>query len=285
MNFLLQTMNGLSFAALLFLLGSGFALTFGLLRIVNIMHGSAFLIGGYVGFSTIDATGSFWLALLAGAAAMGAAGFVIERGLLRRIGDNETAQFLLTMGIAWIAADFGLVIWGGTPESIGIPGFLSSSFHLGSITYPYIRVLICGTAIVIGIGLWLLLDRTRTGSIIRAGVDDREMVSALGINVGRVFTLVFVIGMFLAGLAGVLGGTVVPLSPSTDWDILIYVFAIVVIGGRGTLAGAVAGSLVVGLAGTYGQAYFPSFAYFSLFGPMVIVLLLRPQGVFGRGVV
>lgn len=285
MNFLQQTMNGLSFAALLFLLGSGFALTFGLLRIVNIMHGSAFLVGGYVGYSTLQSTGSFWVALLAGAASMGAAGLVIERGLLRWIVGDETSQFLLTMGIAFIAADFGLVTWGGTPQSIEPPRFLAGSFHLGSITYPWIRVFVFGVALAIGVLLWLFLARTRTGAIIRAGVDNREMVSALGINVGRVFTLVFVLGMLLAGLAGVLGGTVLPLTPGADWDILIYVFAIVVIGGRGTLEGAIAGSLVVGLVGTYGQAYFPSMAYFSLFGPMVVILLWRPQGLFGRGVV
>jgi branched-chain amino acid transport system permease protein len=280
--FLEQTLNGLSFAGLLFLLGSGFALTFGLLRITNIAHGSAFLLGGYVGYSTLNASGSFWLALATGAASMAAAGYLLERGLLRRLAGDETRQLLLTMGVAFIAADFALVTWGGAPLSIALPGVLNSSSKLGSITYPNSRLFVLGVAIAIGVLLWLLLTRTRLGAVIRAGVDNREMVAALGIDIGRVFTLVFVLGMFLAGTAGVLGGSLLALAPGGDYEILIYVFAIVVIGGRGTLAGALAGSLVVGLVSTYGQAYFPSFAYFSLFAPMVAILLWRPQGLFGQ---
>lgn len=283
MNFVQQTLNGLSFSGLLFLLGSGFALTFGLLRIVNIAHGTTFLVGGYVGYSTINATGSFWLGLLTGAVSMAAAGLILERGLLRWVVDQEMEQFLLTMGVAFIGADFALVVWGGVPYSVTMPGFLADSFHLGSLIYPWGRLFIITVAAVIAVLLWMFLSRTKTGAIIRAGVDDREMVSALGINVGAVFTLVFTLGMMLAGLAGVLGATVLSLTPGLDWDILIYVFAVVVIGGRGTLEGAIAGSLVVGMVSTYGQAYFPSFAYFSLFGPMVLILLWRPQGLFGRG--
>lgn len=284
-GFIEQTLNGLSFSGLLFLLGSGFAITFGLMRIVNIAHGSAFLVGGYVGYSTIQATGSFWLAVFAAAFAMGAAGFVLERGLLRWIMGQEMSQFLLTMGVLFIAADFALVTWGGNPLSITMPGVLSQSFTVGSLTYPNSRMFILGVAAVIALLLWLLLTRTRAGAIVRAGVDDREMVAALGINVGRVFTAVFVLGMFLAGLAGVFGGSLLALAPGGDTEILIYVFALVIIGGPGTLEGALAGSLVVGLVSTYGQAYFPSLAYFSLFAPMVVILILRPQGLFGRGAV
>jgi branched-chain amino acid transport system permease protein len=282
-SFIEQTLNGLSFSGLLFLLGSGFALTFGLLRIVNITHGSAFLTGGYVGYSTLEETGSFWLAILAACVTMGAVGFLLERVLLRRVVDQEMSQFLLTMGIAFMSADLSLVLWGGTPLSIQMPGLLGESLNVGTLVYPNNRLFILAVAVVVGIGLWLFLARTRTGAIIRAGVDNREMVGALGINVGRLFTLVFVLGMVLAGLAGVLGGSLLSLAPGGDWEILIYVFAIVIIGGRGTLEGAIAGSLVVGMVSTYGQAYFPSFAYFSVFAPMVVVLLWRPQGLFGRG--
>jgi branched-chain amino acid transport system permease protein len=283
LNFVQQTLNGLTFAGLLFLLGSGFALTFGLMRIVNVAYGSAFLVGGYVGYSTISATGSFWLAALAGASAMGAAGFLLERGLLRRVVGDEMSQFLLTMGVSFIAADFALVTWGGNPVGIELPGVLARSSHFGSITYPNNRLFILFVAAMIAIGLWMLLSRTRAGAIVRAGVDDREMVSTLGINVSLVFSAVFTLGMCLAGLAGVLGGNLLGLAPGVDSEILIYMFALVIIGGRGTLAGAIAGSLVVGLVITYGNAYFPSLAYFSLFAPMVAILLLRPQGLFGRG--
>lgn len=284
-GFIQQSLNGLTFSGLLFLLGSGFALTFGLMGIVNIAHGSAFLVGGYVGYSVMQSGGNFWLAAAAGALSMAAFGFVLERGLLRRVVGEEMPQFLLTMGVSFIAADVALVVWGGNPLSIEMPGKLAQSWHLGSITYPISRLFILAVACVLMFLLWIFLSKTRAGAIVRAGVDDREMVSALGINVGRVFTGIFVLGMLLAGLAGVFGGSLLALAPGGDFEILLYVFALVIIGGRGTLAGAVVGSLVVGMVSTYGQAYFPSLAYFSLFAPMVVILLWRPQGLFGRGVV
>jgi branched-chain amino acid transport system permease protein len=282
--FLEQTLNGLTFSGLLFLLGSGFGLTFGLLGVANITHGSAFLVGGYIGYSTFHATHSFWLAVPAGALSMGVAGLALER-LLRLLRGQEMGKFLLTIGISIIATDLMLVIWGADPVTIPLPGVLNRSWHLGSLVYPWSRIFILGVAIAIAIALWLLLARTRAGAIIRAGVDNREMVSALGIDVGLLFMLVFGLGMMLAGLAGVLGGggSMLTLAPGGDNEILIYVFAIVIIGGRGTLAGPVVGSLVVGLLTTYCNAYLPELAYFSLFVPMALILLWKPHGLFGRG--
>jgi branched-chain amino acid transport system permease protein len=281
--FLEQTLNGLTFSGLLFLLGSGFAISFGLLGIANIAHGSAFLVGGYIGYSTLKHTGSFWLALLAGALAMGIAGIVLER-LLRLMRGQEMGKFLLTIGISIVAADLALVLWGGDPVSVELPGFLNTSFTVGTLVYPWARIFILVVAVVIAIALWLLLGRTRVGAIVRAGVDNREMVGALGIDVGRVFMLVFALGMLLAGLAGVLagGGSMFAIAPGTDNQILTFIFAIVIIGGRGTLAGPIVGSLVVGMTMTYANAYQPDFAYFSLFVPMALILLWRPRGLFGR---
>lgn len=280
--FLEQTLNGVTFAGLLFVLASGFALTFGLLRVANITHGSAFLVGGSVGWSVEQAGGGFWLALLAASVSMGIAGILLERALLRRLQGDEMAQFLLTVGVSFVVADFALAVWGGAPLSIQLPHFLSQSWHAGTVTYPWSRIFVLGAAVALGMCLWLLLGRTRLGAIVRAGVDDPEMVSALGINIGLVFTLVFGLGMLLAGFAGVLGGSILAIGPGGDWEILIYVFAIVVIGGRGSLGWAMVGSLVIGLVNTYGVAYFPSFEYFSLFAPLALILVLRPQGLFGR---
>ncbi|MGH7904737.1 MAG: branched-chain amino acid ABC transporter permease [Candidatus Dormibacteraceae bacterium] len=281
-SFIEQTLNGLTFAGLLFLLGSGFTLIFGLMRIVNLAHGGTYLVGGYVGYTTIAVTHSFVLGLVAGALAMAVFGIVLERGLLVRLRGRPMSELLLTMGVAFILSDMALAIWGGNPLSIRLPALLAQSTTFGPITYPDGRFFILAVAIGIAIILYYLLNRTRIGSMIRAGVDDREMVGAMGININRVFTGVFVLGALLAGLAGVLGGSLLTLSPGSDSDILTFALVVVIIGGLGTLEGAVAGSLVVGLLNTYGNGYFPELAYFTLFAPMVLILLWRPQGLFGR---
>jgi branched-chain amino acid transport system permease protein len=285
-TFIEQTLNGFSFAALLFLLGSGFALTFGLMRMVNLGHGAIYLIGGYVGWSTINEWGgNFWLALLAGAGSTLVLGWVLERFLLRRLHGQETSELLLTMGFAFIAADLALTVWGGDPLSIKTPDFLAGSTTIGSITYPNIRFFTIVCAVVIGVALFLMMSRSKLGATVRAGVDNREMVSALGVNIQLVFTLVFVLGAALAGLAGVLGGSLLTLAPGSDSEILVFALVVVIIGGRGTIEGAMAGSLIVGLLDTYGKAYFPELSYFSIFVPMVLILLWRPQGLFGRAAV
>lgn len=282
LGFLEQTLNGLTYAGLLFLLGSGFTLIFGLMRIVNLAHGGTYLVGGYVGFSTIALTHQFLLGLLAGALAMAAFGLLLERGLLGRLRGQPMAELLLTMGVAFVLGDTALAIWGGDPLAIRMPGALDRSSQVGPLTYPNSRLVILAIAAVIAVALYLLLARTRIGAMIRAGVDDREMVAALGVDIGRVFTGVFILGAFLAGLAGVLGGSLLTLAPGGDSEILTFALVVVIIGGLGRLEGAIVGSLVVGLLDTYGKAYFPDLAYFSLFAPMVLILLWRPQGLFGR---
>jgi branched-chain amino acid transport system permease protein len=281
-EFLIQTLNGLTSAGLFFLVGSGFTLIFGLMRIVNLAHGGTYLLGGYVGYSTVTATGSFVAGLAAGALSMAAFGLLLERGLLLRLRGQPMPELLLTMGIAFILSDVALAIWGGDPLSVNVPSALSGSVKIGSLVYSDDRLFILGVAIVVGILLAYLLTRTRIGAVIRAGVDDREMVSALGINIDRVFTGVFVLGALLAGLGGVLGGTLLSLSPGDDSTILTFGLVVVIVGGMGSLLGAVVGSLIVGLLNGYATAYIPSLAYFSIFAPMVLILLLRPEGIFGR---
>lgn len=281
-GFMEQTLNGLTFAGLLFMVGSGFTLIFGLMRIVNLAHGAIYLVGGYVAYSAILLTHNFALGLLAGAASMAVLGAILERGLLARLRGLPLAELLLTLGIAFVMGDSSLSIWGGDPISIPTPAWLRGSVNVGSITYPVLRLFILGVAVVIAAVLFFILNRTRVGAIIRAGVDDREMVSALGINIKRVFTAMFVLGSLLAGLAGMLGGSLLNLYPGADSEILTFALVVVIIGGLGTLQGAIVGSLLVGLIDSYGKAYFPELAYFSLFAPMAIILLWRPQGLFGR---
>jgi branched-chain amino acid transport system permease protein len=281
-GFMEQTLNGLTFAGLLFMVGSGFTLIFGLMRIVNLAHGAIYLVGGYVSYSAILATHNLGLGLLAGAVSMAVLGAVLERALLARLRGLPLAELLLTLGIAFVMGDSSLSIWGGDPISIRMPSWFRGSVNIGSITYPVLRLFILGVAILIAAVLFFILNRTRVGAIIRAGVDDREMVSALGINIKRVFTAMFVLGSLLAGLAGTLGGSLLNLYPGADSEILTFALVVVIIGGLGTLQGAIAGSLLVGLIDSYGKAYFPELAYFSLFAPMAIILLWRPQGLFGR---
>lgn len=277
-----QLLNGITFAALLFLLASGFTLIFGLMRVVNLTHGALYLVGGYVGLSVIRATGNFFIGVLVAAIAIGILGLAIERGLLRFVQGDVLPQVLLTIGLAFIMADLSLVIWGGDPVSIPVPSFLSGSFSLGAITYPKYRLFVVLVGAVVAAALWLLQAKTRLGAIIRAGVDDAEMVDALGINIKLVFSGVFLLGAALAGLTGVMGGAFLSLYPGADSEILLLGLVVVIIGGMGSLEGAIVGSLVVGLLDTFGKALFPELAYFTIFGPMAIMLALRPSGLFGR---
>lgn len=277
-----QLLNGVTFAALLFLLASGFTLIFGLMRVVNLTHGALYLVGGYIGLTVIRSTGSFFMGVVGAVVFIGILGLVIERGLLRFVRGEVLPQVLLTIGLAFIFADLSLVIWGGDPMSIPVPKFLSTSLVIGSLTYPKYRFFVVFVGILVGLGLWLLQAKTRLGAIVRAGVDDIEMVDALGINIRLVFSGVFLVGAALAGLAGVMGGAFLSLYPGADSDILLLGLVVVIIGGMGSLEGAVMGSLLVGLLDTFGKALFPEFAYFTIFGPMAIMLALRPSGLFGR---
>ena len=281
-EFQLQLLNGITFGALLFLVASGFTLIFGLMRIVNLAQGSLYLLGGYVGLSTVRATGSFWLALLAGAAAVAVAGFVVERGLLRAVRGRPMSEILLTVGLSFIVADLALATWGGDPVTLQAPAGLDGSTGVFGITYPVYRLAVLALGAIVAIGLWYLLERTRVGAMVRAGVDDRDTAAALGINVGAVFTGVFVLGALLAGLAGVVGGAYLSLFPGADAEILTYSLVVVVLGGLGSLRGAIAGSLLVALIYTFGQSLVPDLAYFVLFAPMALILIFRPQGLFGR---
>ena len=280
---ILQAINGTSLAALLFLVASGFTLTFGLMRVVNMAHGAYYLLGGYIGLSIAEATGSFAVAVVGGGASIVVLGFLIDRFLIRYTGENHLAQVLLTVGVAFVIGDVALAIWGGDTLKVPVPPFLRGAMELpGGIVYPTYRFALIVFGVVVAAALWLLYRRTQFGAVIRAGVDDREQVSATGIHIDRLFVMVSALASFLAGMAGVVGGAFLTLYPGTEWEILVIALVVVIVGGLGSLEGAMIGALVVGLLDAYGRWLLPEFSYFVLFGPMAVLLLFRPRGIFGR---
>jgi branched-chain amino acid transport system permease protein len=282
-NFLLQAINGVSLAALLFLLASGFTLSFGLMRVVNMAHGAYYLVGGYIGLTVAQKSGSFALAVVAGGAAVVVLGFVVDRFLIRRTGENHLAQVLLTVGLAFVLGDIALKVWGGDSLKVPVPPFLRGSVELpGGIVYPALRFAIIVFGVLAGLALWLLYKKTQIGAVVRAGVDDREQVNATGINVDRLFVVVSALASFLAGMAGVVGGAFLTLYPGAEWEILVYALVVVIVGGLGSLEGAMIGALIVGLLDAYGRWLLPEFSYFVLFGPIAVLMLVRPRGLFGR---
>jgi branched-chain amino acid transport system permease protein len=282
-QFILQTLNGLTLAGIMFLVSSGFTLVFGVMRITNLAHGATYLLGGYIAYSSIELSGNFFVGLFVAALATAALGVLLERTIIKRMRGQVMAELLATLGLVYIIDDLALAIWGGNPLSLRLPGFLNRSIELpGALIYPTARIFILVVAAAIGVGLYYLLRRTRVGALKPAGVDDRAMVGAMGINVRLVFTAVFALGASLAGVGGALGGSILGLAPGGDSEILTFALIVVIVGGLGSFEGAVLGSLTVGLLSNYGQAYFPALAYFALFAPLVLVLLIRPQGILGK---
>jgi branched-chain amino acid transport system permease protein len=285
MNWVIQTLNGISMGALLFLLASGFTVTFGLARVVNLAHGAFYLLGGYMGLSVLWWTKSFWLGLLAGGLSITILNFFCERYLIRRTMGNELGQVLLTVGIVYVIADVALAIWGGNPLRIAQPEIARGSIELPfGIFYPRYRFLLILFGVIVGMSQWFLYRKTQVGAIVRAGVDDRETVSAMGINIDRLFAMVFAFAAFLAGMSGFAGGAFLTVYPGAEWDILVLALVVVIVGGLGSLEGAMVGSLIVGLVDAYGRWLLPEFSYFIVFAPMAVLLLIRPSGLFGREV-
>ena len=277
-----QLLNGLTFAALLFVVASGFTLIFGLLRIVNLSHGALYLLGGYVAYAVSGWTGQFALGVAAAMAAVAVAGLLLDQGLLRFVRGYELRQVLLTVGVAFVLNDLALVAWGGDTYTVPVPEALTGASEVFGVFYPNFRLFVLAAGVLVFALLTLLIHRTRLGALIRAGVDDAEMVEATGIDIRRVFLGTFMLGSALAGLGGALGGAFLSLYPGADAEILVFSLAVVIIGGRGSLAGAALGAVLIGLLNTFGQVWFPELAYFVVFGPMALLLAFRPFGLFGR---
>jgi branched-chain amino acid transport system permease protein len=283
-QWLLLGVNSITLGGLLFLLSAGFSLIFGLMRIPNLTHGSFFMLGAYLGVTFLGLGFDFWLAALLAAAAMAVVGGGIERLLLRRLQGQELAQVLVTLGLSFMIADLCLMLWGGDPIPLDTPPGLGGAVPIANIVFPTYRLVIVAIAVVIAVLLWLMLERTRLGAMIRAGVDDPAMARVTGIRVSRLFTIVFCLGAAIAGFAGVIGGPILSVYPGLDSDMLPLALIVVILGGTGSLLGALVGSFIIGLLYNYGQVLFPELAYIILFLPMLLILLFRPQGLFGSRV-
>jgi len=279
---LIQAFNGISYGALLFLVGSGLSLIFGVMRIVNLSHGAYFLLGGYVALSVIWTTGSWALSIPVAALTVAAIGLFMERMFLRPLGFDPLRQVLLTVGFAFLFQQAALDIWGGDNLDIVPPAGLTRTVVVGGLYLPGYRIFMIALAAVIGLILWLVMEKTRMGAAIRATVDDAEMARGIGIDTSRISMFIFALGAFLAALGGVIGGAFLGVYPGLDFQILPIAFAVVIIGGMGSLTGAAIGALVVGLADNFGKALFPEVSYFTLSAPMALLLAVKPTGLFGR---
>jgi branched-chain amino acid transport system permease protein len=277
-----QAFNGISYGALLFLVGSGLSLIFGVMRIVNLAHGAYFLWGGYIALSVINHTGSWALSLPAAALVVALIGLIMERVFLRPLGFDPLRQVLLTVGFAFLFQQGALDIWGGNNMDINPPSELTQSIVVSGVFLPLYRVFMIAMAVLIGVVLWLTMEKTRMGAAVRATVDDAQMARGVGIDTNRISMFIFALGAFLAALGGVIGGAFLGIYPGLDFEMLPLAFAVVIIGGMGSLGGAAIGALAVGLADNFGKALFPEVSYFTLYAPMVLILAVKPTGLFGR---
>ena len=279
----MQFLNGLVFSMLLFVMAAGLSLIFGQMNVINLAHGSFYMLGGYVGLTIVRQFESFWLALIVAPVVVGTLGAIIEYVFLRRLygAHRHLDQVLFTFGLALIAANLIRWHWGPYVVAVAAPSQLQGQVSFFGIQFPLYRLSIIAFGLTIAVLLWTFLERTRIGAIIRAGVSDARMVSGLGINIHLVFAGVFTLGSALAALAGVIGAPVHSLYPGLDFEILILTLGVVVVGGLGTIKGAFFGSLLIGMADTFGKALLPEFALFLIFAVMAVILMLRPSGLLG----
>ena len=275
-----QTLNGLQLAALLFLLSIGLSVVFGLMNFINLAHGTLFMVGAYLALSAVRAFDSFWLALLVAPAGVAVIGGLLYLALLRHLQRADPMrQVLVTFGLIFIGFETVDMVWGSLPHVIEVPALLAGRSAVLGQVYPTYRLFIIALGAAVFLALHLGLERTRAGAVVRAGVDDRTMMAALGIDVGRVFFLVFCLGCLLAGIAGVVAAPVFSIVPGMDMSVLILALIVVVLGGPGSLRGAALGSLIVGIADTYGQVVVPELARVTIYALMAAILLIKPAGL------
>ena len=292
--FLNAVFNGITLGSLYFLVASGFTLIFGLMRNVNLAHGSLYLFGGYIGYAISTWTGSWVLGFIIAFLGVALVGVVLQIAVFRRMEGEDLRQTMVTIGLSIVFADLMLWVFGGDFYQIQTPNWLVGPVELPLVTavkssgeavylqYPMVRLVIFLAAVVIGIVMWLALNRTRVGMMVRAGVDDRDMLAATGVPIQLVFVVVFALGAGLAGIAGVVGGTFQSISPGEDTRFLLASLVVVIVGGMGSIPGAALGAVIIGLAEQLGSVYIPTYAIVVTFLIMVLVLALRPQGLLAR---
>ncbi|MGQ7846612.1 branched-chain amino acid ABC transporter permease [Granulosicoccus sp. 3-233] len=283
----IQLMNGLSLGMNLFIISSGLTLILGVLRVLNFAHGAFFMLGGYVCFTLVGAFDmspmGFWLAVIGSALALGALAWIIERLMLRHLYHRDHLyQLLFTYALVLLIGDLVKVGWGSSVLSVSFPPGLDGATNLGVAYYPSYRLLLCVIGVLVGLGLWYFVNRTRAGRLVRAARQDREMLESLGINVGRIYLWVFVAGSAIAGMGGALAAPAIALAPGMDAEIVVECFIIAIIGGLGSLGGAFLGSLILGLLNAFGVLLIPEFEIVLIYLMMVLVLLIRPWGLLGK---
>ena len=279
---IVNTLNGLSLAMILFLLAAGLTLIFGLMHIINMAHGSFYLLGGYIAITAIRMSGNFVVGAIIAVIAIAILGTLVQRLLLAKLYKQEMPQALLTLGLLFIIADIAFFTWGGDPRLVPQPSLFQGAVRIFGVVYPLYRLFLIGWGLAVAFLLWMFLERTKIGAVVRAGMDDEEMVRGLGINMPLVFTGIFALGSALAGLGGVLGGPLLGMFPGADFEVVLLAFVVVTVGGLGSIRGAFLGSLLVGLVDNFGNVWFPQLSLFTIFVPMVVVLALKPTGLLGR---
>jgi branched-chain amino acid transport system permease protein len=283
MTFYLQNaLGGLAYGSLLFLIAAGLTLIFGLMRVVNLAQTTFYLLGAYLGLALIAHGTNFWIASAVAGVLTMALGLAIYSVFLHRYHADELTSLLLTLGFALMLDDAILAAWGGDPHSIAPPALLSGSVQFGTLVFPQYWLAVIVISFVIAAALFILLQRTMFGAVVRASVDDEEMARGLGVNVNRAFYIVFALGALIAGAGGLLGGPITSAYPGLDGELTPLAFAVIIVGGMGSLTGAFIGSLVIGLVNAFGKAMFPELSYFTIFVPVALIMALRPQGLFGR---
>lgn len=281
MSIAIAVLNGVTFGALLFLVSSGFTIAFGLMRVLNLAHGAFFMLGGLLGIYVLQLTDSFLLALGVAGVAIGVIGLVTDVTLFRRVRLQPVREVLLTLGLSLVLADLAILIFGGNPQRLPAPGVISGSIDIGGSVYPVYRLFLLLLAVALYFGLYLLLDRTLLGVKVRAGVDNPEMLQAVGVNSQRLGTVIFTGASALVGITGVFGAGFIGMYPGVDVEILVFAVVVVVVGGLGSLQGAAIGSAAVGLLFSFGSAFAPALLYFIIFAPVILFLFFKPTGIRG----
>lgn len=282
---LANIINGIAFGGLLFILASGFSLALGVLRVINIAHGAFYLLSVYLGVTIARMAGGFFSALVVDSLAITVVAALLHRLLLRRFNLAPLPQVLATYGVTLIIAQSVRLIWGGYTEVMDMPSALDGTLHLFGTIVPVYRLFLIGVAIALAATLWLMIEKTQLGALVRAAVDDEEIARSIGIDVDRLATMLFAFTGFLVGMGGAFGAPLLGGYPGVEWEILTLTLIVVVVGGLGSIAGAFIGSLLVGILWNIGIAYFAQYAYFVLFAPMILVLSVRPSGLLGKKLV
>ena len=283
--FLSNLLNGISYGMILFLIAAGMSIVMGVMGITNLAHGALYMVGAYVGWTVAVKLGlDFWLAAVAGGIAGGLIGLLMERVFLKQLYKQVNEQVLLTYGFVYILTNICIWIWGGRYRLQFTAPYIFGSVDLGDFSFPLTRIVITGLGFIIATSLWYLQNKTRIGAIVRAGMDDKEMIQGLGINLNVVVMLVFFIASFIAGFAGVIGAQLLSTYPGIGLDVLLQALVVIIVGGVGSIQGALLGGLLIGLIDTFGKALFPGLAMFTIYLAMIVVLLFKPSGLLGRKV-